>query len=238
MNRPPVLCDIQKTGGKHMSATILMVEDNPHYLKINREFLMSNGYKVLEADTLAKGRELFLKEIPSLIILDIMLPDGDGVMFCEELREDSDVPVLFLSAKKADSDVIMSFEAGGDDYLSKPYNLIVLLKRIEALLRNSTRIPKTLVKGMLTLDPLAGQAFLCGADLLLSQKEFSLLLLFFQNEDKILSAEHIFEKVWKAPLGKDKNTLQALISTLRKKIEKSGYGIIARRGRGYEFKRM
>jgi DNA-binding response OmpR family regulator len=111
------------------------------------------------------------------------------------------------------------------------------LTRIEALLRRTSRVPEMLSKGTLTLDPLAGQAFFNGVDLLLSQKEFSLLLLFFQNEDKILSAEHIFEKVWKAPLGEDKNTLQALISTLRKKIEKSGYGIIARRGKGYVFSR-
>ena len=220
-----------------MNATILLVEDNPHYLKINRELLSSKGYKVLEADTLAKGRKMFLLETPALIILDIMLPDGDGIMLCEELREGSDVPILFLSAKKADSDVIAGFEAGGDDYLPKPYSLNVLLMRIEALLRRTLQVPEALIKGVLTLDPLAGQAFLCGVDLLLSQKEFSILLLFFQNEDKIISADHIFEKVWKAPLGEDKNTLQALISNLRKKIKKSGYGIITRRGQGYEFRR-
>ena len=218
-----------------MNSTILLVEDNPHYLKINREILSSKGYKVLEADTLAKGREIFLKEIPALIILDIMLPDGDGIMLCEELREGSDVPILFLSAKKADSDVIAGFEAGGDDYLPKPYSLSILLKRVEALLRRSSQMPEMLTKDALTLDPLAGQAFLDGEDLLLSQKEFSLLLLFFQNENKILSAEFIFEKVWKAPLGEDRNTLQALISNLRKKIVMSGYGIDARRGQGYVF---
>jgi len=220
-----------------MSVTILLVEDNPHYNKINREVLSSNGYRVLEADTLAKGRKMFLKEVPALIILDVMLPDGDGIMLCEELREGSDVPILFLSAKKADSDVIAGFKAGGDDYLPKPYSLSILLTRIEALLRRTSRVPETLTKGELSLDPLAGQAFFNGVDLLLSQKEFSLLLLFFQSENKIVSAEYIYEKVWKAPLGEDKNTLQALISTLRKKIKQSGYGIITRRGRGYEFRR-
>ena len=192
---------------------------------------------MLEADTLAKGRELFLKKILALIILDIMLPDGDGIMLCEELREGSEAPILFLSAKKADSDVIAGFEAGGDDYLPKPYNLNILLKRVEALLRRTSRVPETLTKGALTLDPLAGQAFLNGVDLVLSQKECSLLLLFFQNEDKIISAEYIFEKVWKAPLGEDKNTLQVLISNLRKKIEQSGYNIITKRGHGYVFRR-
>ena len=219
-----------------MSTTILLVQDSPHYQKINREILSSKGYKVLEADTLAKGREMFLKATPALIILDIMLPDGDGIMLCEELREGSDVPILFLSAKKADTDVIAGFEAGGDDYLPKPYSLKILLTRIEAILRRTSRVPETLTKGSLTLDPLAGQAFLDGVDLLLSQKECSLLLLFFQNEDKTISAEYIFEKVWKAPLGEDKNTLQALISTLRKKIEHSGYAIITRRGQGYMFR--
>jgi DNA-binding response OmpR family regulator len=221
-----------------MSATVLLVEDNPHYLKINREILSSNGYKVLEADTLAKGRELFLREIPALIILDIMLPDGDGIMLCEELREGSNVPILFLSAKKADSDVIAGFEAGGDDYLPKPYNLNILLKRVEALLCRTSRIPEMLIKGALTLDPLAGQAFIDGADLALSQKEFSLLLLFTQNEGKIINAETIYEKVWKAPMSGNKNAVQTAISKLRRKIESSGYGIAALRGQGYRLEKV
>lgn len=130
-----------------MSATILLVEDNQHYLKINQKILSSKGYKVLEAETLAKGRELFLQEKPELIILDIMLPDGNGLELCEELRAGNDVPILFVSAKKADDDIIAGFEAGGDDYLPKPYGLEILLKRVETILNRTNRGPDITNKG-------------------------------------------------------------------------------------------
>ena len=218
---------------------ILLVEDNEKIINGNIRMFHRKGYETAAALTLTAARALLNERKPDAIVLDIMLPDGSGLDFMRELRagKNADIPILLLTGLGAKEDIVRGLTAGGDDYLTKPYDFHELLARVEALLRRTSRVPETLTKGALTLDPLAGQAFLNGVDLLLSQKECSLLLLFFQNEDKIISAEYVYEKVWKAPLVEDKNTLQALISNLRKKIEQSAYGIITQRGQGYVFRR-
>jgi len=221
-----------------MSATILLVEDNHHYLKINREILSGKGYEVLEADTLAKGRALLLQETVALIILDVMLPDGNGIELCEELRKGSDVPILFLSARKADDDIIAGFEAGGDDYLSKPYSLDILLKRVEAILRRTGRIPDSIYKGALTLDPFSSSALLNGVDLGVKKgKEFDLLLFLATNEGKMLGAEQIYERIWNQPMLGDDGAIRRTVTALRKRLEKSGYTITSEYGKGYVFER-
>jgi len=221
-----------------VSTTILLVEDNPHYLKINREFFSGEGYKVLEADTLARGRELFLQETPALIILDIMLPDGDGIALCEELREGSDVPILFLSAKKADDDIVTGFEAGGDDYLSKPYSLKILLKRVEAILHRTSHIPDAIHKGALTLDLPSSSVTMNGKDLDINKgKEFDVLLFLAKNEDKMFSAEQIYERIWQQPMLGDDAAIRRTMAALRKKLEKSGYTITSEYGKGYVFEK-
>ena len=136
-----------------MKAKILLVEDNPQIMKLNRRGLAMRGYHIIEAETLTEGRRRFLAEQPDLIILDIMLPDGDGLKLCEELRQrqpddlhQRHTPILFLSSKNKDDDVIAGFNVGGDDYLPKPYSLDVLIKRVEAILRRSGYIPETITK--------------------------------------------------------------------------------------------
>jgi len=150
-----------------------------------------------------------------------------------------------LSALDESGDIVRGLRAGGDDYLAKPYDNNVLLARIETLLRRTAQLPKTLTKGSLVLDIIAGQAFLKSSDsssngsrdLLLTQKEFSILLLMAQNESSVMSAETIYKNIWKQPSRFDKNTLQATISNLRKKIEPSGYTITVSRNQGYAFER-
>jgi len=220
-----------------MPIKILLVEDNPHIQQANRKALVMRGYHVLEAETLAQGRELLLKEQPDLIILDVMLPDGSGLGLCEEIRKDSNIPILFLSGLKEEKEIIDGFESGGDVYLTKPYGLNVLVKNVEALLNRSKNIPDMLVKGRLILNIISNIVTLDGKDLLLSPKEFSLLLLFAQHEGETMSAEYIYEKVWKAPLGNNKGAFEKTISVLRKKITLSGYEIDFKRGQGYSFKK-
>ncbi len=117
--------------------TILIVEDDYDILRANRTALVLKGYSVLEADTLKKGRR-FVKELsPDLIILDILLPDGNGLAYCEELRGKNDVPILFLSALNTKKDVLAGLRAGGDDYMSKPYDMDELILRVDALLRRT-----------------------------------------------------------------------------------------------------
>ena len=215
--------------------TVLCVEDNIEIQLCNKPLLENKGFTVKTAMTLRDAREEVKKEMPGLIILDILLPDGNGLDFLRELRKTSNVPVIALTNRKGDVDIIEGFSSGCDDYIPKPYTFPVLYARIEAILRRTEQVPEVINKGALTLDPMAGQAFLDGVDLLLSPKEFSLLLLFTQHENETISAEFIYEKVWNAPLLEGKNTLEALISGLRSKIKPSGYNVIARRGQGYIF---
>jgi DNA-binding response OmpR family regulator len=219
---------------------ILLVEDNEKIMTGNIRMFKRKGYETAVALTLAEARASIDEHRPDAIILDIMLPDGSGLDFMQELRvgKDADIPILLLTGLGAKEDIIRGLMAGGDDYLTKPYYFNELLARVEALLRRTSRVPEIISKGALSLDPLANQAFLNGKDLTLSQKEFSLLILFAQNEGETISADYIYEKVWKAPLGSDKNSLQVLVSRLRKKIAPAGYDIVTIRGQGYVFKKI
>ena len=217
---------------------ILLVEDNEAIMYGNARMFEMEGYETAAALTLADARGLIGERKPDAIVLDIMLPDGSGLDFMKELRksENAGIPVILLTGLTTKADILSGLKSGGDDYLTKPYDFEELLARLEALLRRAARVPETITIGALTLDPLAGQAFLNGKDLALSQKEFSLLLLFAQNEGETMSAEFIYKKIWKAPVLVDRNALEAAISKLRKKTVLSGCVISARRGLGYVFK--
>ena len=215
--------------------TILCVEDNEQVQTANKALLEARGYKVMLAMTVAEAWEAFKRETPALIVLDIRLPDGNGLDFLRELRKTSAVPIIALTSNNTEKDVITGLEGGCDDYVTKPYIFSVLYARIEALLRRAGRVPEMIVKGPLTLNPIARQALLNGEDLFLTQNDFALLLMLIQNSDKVMSAEYIYEKVWGQSMAGDKNAVQAAVSRLRKKIELSGYDIAAQRGKGYVF---
>jgi len=214
---------------------ILCVEDNIQVQIFNKSLFEAKGFEVRLASTLFEARKEIEAGMPDLIVLDIHLPDGNGLDFLRELRKTSSIPVIALTGDDKDGDMIIGFESGCDDYVPKPYTFPVLYARIISLMRRAERVPEKIVKGSLTLNPLAGKVFLNGVDLILSQKEFAVLLLFAQNEGVIIGADFIYEKVWKSPMAGDRNTLQATISKLRKKIEYSGYGIFSMRGQGYVF---
>jgi DNA-binding response OmpR family regulator len=218
-----------------MSGKILLVEDNERIQQNNKSFLERNGYVVRLAMNLAQARKALEDEPPDAVVLDVTLPDGNGLDFLRELRRASGIPVLLLTARDTPEDTADGLDAGSDDYLAKPYNIKVLRARVDALLRRAGRMPDKIRKGRLSLNPTTGQAFLDGADLALTQREFALLMFFIQREDEIVSAETIYEKAWGAPMAGDKNTLQATVAGLRKKIKGSGYAVAALRGQGYMF---
>jgi DNA-binding response OmpR family regulator len=214
-----------------------LVEDNPAVQHNNRAILTRRGYTVREASNLAQARAAVAAEEPDAIILDIMLPDGSGLDFLAELRSDSRIPALMLTALGTPGDIARGLRAGGDDYLAKPYDLDVFLARVEALLRRARQVPESVAVGPLLLDITAGQAFFDGTDLLLTQKEFALLLLLVQNEDKILDAEYLYERIWKRPALGETQAVKTVVSRLRAKLARTGYSIIAARGEGYLFEK-
>ena len=176
-------------------------------------------------------------EQPRAIVLDIQLPDGNGLDFLREIRKTSNVPVLMLTAMGTPEDIVKGLEAGGDDYLPKPYGLSIFLTRVEALLRRASIIPDKLMHGAIAIDTASFRAYINGVDMGLQQKEFALLQLFMQHPEKPLSAEHLYVKVWGQPMNGDSNAIKRAISGLRAKLVGSGCTIVASRGEGYQFER-
>lgn len=217
------------------SAKLLLIEDNPRIQLANRDMLSLLGYQVATAASLCEAWEVLSGQSFDAIVLDIMLPDGSGLDFLARLRQRSVVPVLMLTALNTAEDTVAGLCRGADDYLAKPYDYKVLAARIEALLRRAGRVPETLMKGPLRLDVIAGQAFLHGTDMLLTQKEFACLLLLAQNEGRTLSSGYLYESVWRQPMSSDSQALRSAIARLRGKLSDSGWTIVSRRREGYCF---
>ena len=216
--------------------SVLLIEDNEDIQAVNQRFLTRRGYTVRLAFSLSEARRHIKENKPDVIVLDIMLPDGSGLDFLSELKEQgSSIPVLLLTALSESSDEVKALEEGGDDYLAKPYENKVFIARIEALLRRAERVPETVTKGVLKLETYSGQASLNGENLNLTRKEFDIILLLAQNEDRLLSTEFLYEKVWGQPLLDDNNAIRTIMSRLRTKIELSDYVIEPVRGKGYVF---
>ena len=215
--------------------TILLVEDNPKVMRNNTTLLTSRGARVIAAENLAEARLILSEELPDVAVLDIMLPDGSGLDLLREFRRQSTLPVLLLSAKGKTEDVVTGLSLGADDYIAKPYDLNEFAARIDALIRRAGTIKESATIGSLRFDLLSNQAFYGDVDLLLTQKEFSLLLLLAQNERKILSAEYLFEKAWGQPMNGDTGTFKVQMSNLKKKLTAVTSGIIIEtsRGKGY-----
>ena len=216
---------------------ILLIEDNKKIMQGNKQLFDWEGYDTACALTLEEARSSINERSPDAIVLDIMLPDGSGLKFIQELREskNSGIPILILTGLGEKEDVVRGLKSGGDDYLTKPYDFPVLLARVEALLRRAVRIPEVVSKDRFTLDVTADAAMLDGVDLQLAQKEFALLLIFIQNGEHYISGEYLYEKVWKTSMAGDSNALKNAISRLRTKITGSGWRIGWSRGEGYIF---
>lgn len=216
-------------------STILLVEDNPHIMKINSELLSGYGYEILKAATAAEAWEQLRWHPVDLIVLDIMLPDGNGVELCRKLKTRYYIPIIFLSAMGENQDVVEGLRAGGDDYLPKPYDLEVLVARIEARLRSSMDSRRYICYGSLKLDTVSLTGYVNNRDILLTQKEFTVLLLLAQNAEHKVSQDELMREVWGVNSETENRALWTLISRLRKKLQsgESRLEISSLRGGGY-----
>lgn len=221
--------------------TVLLVEDNEDLNAINRRALSAEGFTVLTALTLAEAQAHLAACQPEVILLDVILPDGNGIDFCGEIRDDTDAHILFLTSKTEHENRIRGLETGGDDYITKPYKLEEMLSRVRAVMRRRgmeyAKPPeKMLVRGSLRLDIVSGQAFWMGRDLLLTQKEFALLLLLTQKAGHVLTGEALYQGVWGQPLLGDNSALRTQLSRLKGKLGSTSGGaarISGSRGEGY-----
>ncbi|MFS8777124.1 response regulator transcription factor [Synechococcus sp. O70.1] len=209
-------------------ARILIIEDDPSVLDILRINLELAGYEVVTATDGVRGQALALQTLPDLIILDLMLPQVDGLTVCQRLRREertSDIPILMLTALGQTRDKIEGFNAGADDYLTKPFEVQELLVRVRALLRRADRIPQTakhgeiLTYGPLTLVPERFEAVWFGKTVKLTHLEFDLLHCLLQRHGQTVSPSEILKEVWGYDPDDDIETIRVHIRHLRTKLE-------------------
>ncbi|MCQ2485655.1 MAG: response regulator transcription factor [Clostridia bacterium] len=222
---------------------ILLLEDDLSLSDGLTFALKKQGYDVSAKRTVAEAKSAWNGSVFDLLILDVSLPDGSGFDFCKSVRQSSDVPVIFLTASDEETSVIMGLDIGGDDYVTKPFKLGILMSRVAALLRraNNTPVDNTVLESNgIRIDFLQGQAFRNGKAVELTGVEFKLLCFFMQNPNIVLSKEKLYERLWDSDGNfVDDNTISVYIRRLRTKIEDNPdlpEKIVTVRGLGYKWR--
>ena len=218
------------------SLKILMVDDESRMRKLVNDFLSKKGYEVIEA---ADGEEaverFYIEKDIALIILDIMMPKMDGWQVCREIRKESKVPIVMLTAKSEEHDELLGFELGVDEYISKPFSPKILVARVDALLRRTNKLDTSEVveAGNILIDKAAHQVKANGENIDLSFKEFELLVYFVENKGIALSREKILNNVWNYDYFGDARTIDTHVKKLRSKLGDCGEYIKTIWGMGY-----
>ena len=217
---------------------VLMVDDESRMRKLVSDFLTRKGYIVIEAGDGEEGLDRFYadKDI-SLVILDVMMPKMNGWDVCREIRKNSKVPIIMLTAKSDESSELNGFECGADEYIAKPFSPKILTARVDALIRRSYSIDSSEVTdvGGIIIDKAAHIVKIDGQEIDLSFKEFELLTYFVDNKGLALSREKILNNVWKYDYFGDARTIDTHVKKLRKKVGDKGYYIKTIWGMGYKF---
>ncbi|MDO4285924.1 MAG: response regulator transcription factor [Eubacteriales bacterium] len=221
---------------------ILLVEDDGGLRTGLVYALMKQGYEAAGVRTCQEAERTWREESYDLVILDVNLPDGSGYELCAQLRRSSEVPILFLTAADEETDIIMGLDIGGDDYITKPFQLAVFLARVGALLRRSGRFSQEgtyLCANGITLERLTREVKKDGAPVALTAGEYRLLCLFMEHPGIVLSPEQILGRLWDCDANYiDTNTLTVYIRRLRAKIEddpSDPHRIVTVRRMGYKW---
>ena len=217
---------------------ILIIEDDQGLNRGISFALLQEGYETILAENKETGWKLFRSKQPDAVLLDLNLPDGDGIELCRLIRSESEVPVLMITARDLELDEIMGLESGADDYITKPFSISVLKIRLEKALKkykqkSSQEPTKTeLLSGSVRLNPNNARVYLDGKELELSLTEFRLLQYFLENKNQVLLKEQILQRIWDNDADLiEENTLSVNISRLRRKI--GGSSIKTIYGMGY-----
>lgn len=207
---------------------ILVIDDNDEIRDILRILLTGENFEVIEADSPKTALKMLSPSI-DLIILDVMMPEMSGYDLCRKIRDTSNVPILFLTAKTSNSDLIMGYSSGGDDYLAKPFSYSELVIRVKGLLRRymvyqgkhiPTQKEEYLEHNGLRLDCIRNQVWKKGTSIDLTDTEYNILKLLMAYQGQFFSAQNIYETIWDEPyLPTSSNTVMVFIRKLREKIE-------------------
>ncbi len=216
--------------------TLLLVDDEKNIIELERLYLEKEGYQIETANDGKTALEKFRALKPTALILDLMLPGMDGWELCRRIRQESDVPILMLTARDQDMDKIVGLELGADDYLTKPFNPRELVARVKAILRRATGTPKSarLVVGDLALDPARREVTAAGKLIELRAKEFDLLAVLMHNVGIVLTRERLLEIAWGYDFAGETRTVDVHVAHLRKKLGGARTQIETVSGVGYK----
>jgi DNA-binding response OmpR family regulator len=223
-----------------MLTRVLIVDDEPRYLRLLEANLLTKEYEVFTATDGEEALESFSANPVDLILLDVMLPRMDGFAVCQRIRQFSNVPIIMLTAKGEEQDRVRGLDVGADDYLVKPFSVMELLARVRAVLRRAqvseTGQDRFFTHGNLRIDFARAEVWLGEQPVYLSATEYRLLLQFTHNIGKVLSAEELLTGVWGPEYRDDKEILWVTIARLRQKVEDDPHipiHIVTRSGLGY-----
>lgn len=215
---------------------ILIAEDESRMRRLLSDYLKREDYVTIEAENGKKALEVFDSEKIDLIILDIMMPEYDGWTVCREVRKNSNVPIIILTARSEESDELFGFDLGADEYITKPFSPKILVARVKALLKRSYKkdSAKISLQG-LELDIMAHKVFVEDKEIEMTPKEYELLTYMIENEGNALSREQILNNVWGYDYFGDLRTVDTHIKRLRIKLKNRSKYIQTVRGVGYRF---
>ena len=217
-----------------MEKNILIIEDEKELAEILGAYLQVEGFHTYIANDGEQGMNLFYECHPDILLLDIMIPKKDGIAICREVREQSDIPIIMVSAKSGEMDKVIALGIGADDYVTKPYSPLELVARVKAQLRRYDKSGKSTKKtsgneiliGDLCLNQGAYTASVHGEVLNLTTKEFEVLYYFAQNQNLVLSKEKIYQSVWGYADAMDDNSVTVYVNRIREKLGKHGLNYI------------
>lgn len=223
--------------------TVLIVEDDKYIMSLTTIYLKDEGYKTIEATTAKEAISLFYANNPDIILLDLGLPDIDGIEVIQHIREKSNAPIIVVSAREEENEKIRALDLGADDYMTKPFHMGELLARIRVAQRkliNMTSMANNEVYTFdyLTIDVAKGLVFVDGEEVHLTPMEYKLLKLLIANRGKVLTHNYIVNNIWGYGEASDANSLRVFMASLRRKIERDTTNpqfILTQVGVGYRF---
>lgn len=203
--------------------TILLVDDEPMMLDLLALYLSPKGYRCVKKESAFEAISHLKGHSVDLILLDIMMPEINGLEACKEIRKMGDIPIIMLTAMSDKADIVKGLNIGADDYISKPFDEDELTARIEAVLRRKGSSTGKIFFSGLTLDLDSFQLQFNGKEIPLTRKEFSMMSLFLQNPNKVFTREHLITSIWGYGVSTEDRTIDSHVRNLRDKLRKAGF---------------